>query len=102
MINNGFMCPNCGPVKESKAAVRNTMPVKICKLCAAIVKVWERPKNERAGRCLNCAGCNFETGLGKNKLKGHFIRLCRICEEVYDIDAERILKPGKEEFKWKK
>jgi hypothetical protein len=40
--------------------------------------------------------------MGKEKLKGHLIRLCRICGEEYDIDAEKILSPGKEELKWKK
>jgi len=101
MFNKGFMCSNCGPIQESKKRSIQKVQHDTCKQCDAIVNVWERPKNERAGRCTNCASCNFETGLGKNELKGHLIRLCRICAEEYDIDAEKVLKPGKEEFKWK-
>jgi transcription elongation factor Elf1 len=102
LINSGFMCPNCGPMKECSSKSIKKVAHLVCKRCEALVNKWERPLNERAGRCTNCAGCDFASSMGKDKLKGHLIRLCRICSEEYDIDAEKVLTPGKEEFKWKK
>lgn len=95
-FNQGFLCPNCGPVQDSKERSINKVKHPTCKTCEAIVSKWERPLNERAGRCGNCAAASFKSAI----VKGHLVRNCVTCQEVYDIDANKIIRKGKEEFRY--
>lgn len=95
-FNTGFLCPNCGPVPEAKDRSIRKVKHKCCKKCEAIVSPWQRPMNERAGRCGNCAYAAFTLAI----VKGRLVRCCKRCLEVMDADTQKILRKGKEEFKW--
>lgn len=97
-FNNGFICPNCGPVRESKERSINKIKFPTCKACMAVVTTWVRPLNERAGRCRNCAASGFKMAM----YKGDLIRNCKKCDEVYNIDTEKVIRQGKEEFKYER
>jgi hypothetical protein len=97
-FNQGWFCKECGPVKESKKRSIAKVQYDCCKDCGGIVTEWERPLNERAGRCRNCAASGFEMAIHK----GHLIRNCKTCNEVYDIDADKLIQKGKEEFKYER
>lgn len=97
MFNKGFLCPNCGPVQESKSKSIAKVQHNCCKECDAIVKVWERPLNERAGRCNNCAGAHF----GHRLENSYLIRICHNCNEEYNTDTRQVHKKGNEGLKWK-
>lgn len=98
MFNKGYLCINCGPVKESKKRSINKTQHDCCKECGAVVRTWERPLNERAGRCSNCAGGHFG-----QRLENHcLIRVCNICTEEYNTDTHKIVKPGRVELRYVK
>ncbi|QFR56283.1 hypothetical protein PPK15_gp70 [Bacillus phage 000TH010] len=93
-FNHGFMCPNCGPVPDSKKKTVNKVQHSACKRCDSIVKPWSRPMNERVGRCSTCGGASFSSAMGKNKLRGHILRKCKDCGEVFDTDTNAVLRKG--------
>lgn len=95
-FNKGFLCPNCGPVQESKKRSIAKVQYTCCKICDSIVSVWEKPINERSGHCGNCGKASF-----KSKIVNHNIhRECKNCFEVYDIDSEKVVKNGMEEKRY--
>lgn len=96
-FNHGFMCPNCGPIREAKKKTVNKVEYKACKSCDSIVKSWERPLNERTGRCSTCGAASFNAAMGKNNLRGHILRQCKDCGEVFDTDTMTVLRKGKME-----
>lgn len=91
-FNNGFKCPNCGPVQESKKKTIKKVQYTVCKICEAIVTPWQRPLNERAGRCGNCGNAHFELKIHNHEL----LRRCRHCDEVFNTDSGKVLRKGKE------
>lgn len=52
-----------------------------------------RPK--RAGICSNCENGSFTLGLGKNSLKGHLLRCCKLCGQIENPDTGQILRSGR-------
>lgn len=101
VFNKGFLCLECGPIEKAASKQINKAKHDVCPACGNIVRKWERPLNERDGRCYNCGHAHFKSAMGKNKLKGHLLRQCRKCNEVYDIDAEKILVKGEKEHAFK-
>ncbi|AKU43398.1 hypothetical protein CPT_Silence61 [Bacillus phage Silence] len=97
-FNKGFMCPECGPVPLNGSVVRSINKAKFnaCKVCASRVTPWERPLNERAGRCGNCAGTSFKSAIVKHQ----FLRCCNDCGQVLDVDSNKIIREGDQDKKW--
>ena len=92
-FNRGYICKDHGPME--KAITRNKRFV--CPLCTKDVKPWEKPIEERPGRCGLCGKSNFKSIVyrGKNKsLRGHILRGCLYCKEVLDSDTEKVIKKG--------
>lgn len=97
-FNRGWMCKECGPVEESKKRTINKVQWDCCKTCGGIVMAWERPLNERSGRCGNCANASFSSAM----VKGHLLRCCKVCKEVIDIDADcKIVRKGDKKHEYK-
>lgn len=93
IFNKGFMCKHCGPIKTAgKKAASKAMPARnVCPECAETVTPWERPMNERAGRCGNCANASFTSAFVKRQL----LRCCKLCNEVVNIDKNcEIVRKG--------
>lgn len=102
-FNQGWLCKECGPVKESKKRSINKTQYDCCKACGGIVTKWTRPMNERAGRCNNCGHAAFKLAMGKNKLAGRLLRCCTKCQEVVNTDDNnKILVKGNEAFKYER
>jgi hypothetical protein len=98
MFNQGWLCPECGPVPDSKKRSINKVQWDCCKACGAIVTRWERPLNERSGRCGNCANGSFELAVRKGRL----LRKCKKCNEVVDTDEEcKVKRKGDKEHAYK-
>lgn len=96
IFNKGWMCANCGPVQEVESKTKLKIKRTVCKTCDAVVTEWERPLNERPGRCSNCTHGSFELEL----VNGHIIRKCKKCDEISNAETGEILKQGKEELKY--
>lgn len=94
-FNQGWLCEKCGPVKESKKRTIQRIRRDCCKGCGGIVTPWERPLNERPGRCGNCANAGFKLAV----VKGQLLRNCKKCSEVINPETKKIIRKGKEEFK---
>jgi hypothetical protein len=94
-FNHGFMCALCGPIPKANKKTINKIPHNICPDCMQIVEVWERPENERPGRCSNCGYGSFKLAI----VKGHLLRNCKKCTQVFDTETEKIIREGKAEFK---
>jgi hypothetical protein len=92
-FNKGFYCSNCGPIPNSKKRSINKTQYDLCPNCDNIVTPWERPLNERTGRCSNCGNASFTLAI----VKHHLLRCCKRCKEVYDIDADKVIRKGEEE-----
>lgn len=101
MFNHGFYCTNCGPIEKAKERSINKVRHKTCNECGSIVTSWERPLNERVGRCANCAHGSFTLALGKGKLKGQLLRKCKHCGQVSNPDTNEILREGNKEHEYK-
>lgn len=97
-FNRGWMCQTCGPVKESKKRSISKAQFDCCKICNEVVTPWERPLNERSGHCGNCGHASFKLAL----VKHHLVRCCKRCDEVYNVDARKTIRQGKEALKWSK
>jgi hypothetical protein len=95
-FNQGWLCKECGPVPESKKRSIAKVKYDCCKVCGGIVTPWERPLNERTGRCGNCGHGAFTLALHK----GQLLRCCKQCIEVYNTDTHEVIRQGKEEFKY--
>lgn len=90
MFNQGHLCPNCGPVKESKKRSIAKVSHECCKECGAIVKAWESPLKERSGHCNNCGNASFKLRIFKHQL----LRKCKQCEMIFNIDTKENLGKG--------
>lgn len=95
-FNTGFMCKNCGPVKESTKRTIAKVQRDCCKVCSDPVTKWTRPLKERAGRCRNCANASFTMKVGKGKVRGQLIRKCKRCGQVDSVESGEVLEPGEE------
>jgi ribosomal protein S27AE len=102
-FNNGFECPKCGPIpikgvkKKSIAKTQYT----VCITCEHVVTPWTRPLNERIGCCGNCGAASFMAAVSKTDIKGvatkgDILRCCKLCQEVYNTDTEKVVRKGKE------
>ena len=85
-FNRGYICKDHGPME--KAITKNKRFV--CPLCTKDVKPWEKPLEERPGRCSFCTGASFKLAVYKHDI----LRCCKNCKEVYNVDKEKILKKG--------
>jgi DNA-directed RNA polymerase subunit RPC12/RpoP len=89
-FNRGFFCSNCGPIEKSSKNTIKKVQYDTCPACSLIVKKWERPLNERKGRCPNCAHGGFKLGMKK----GVMLRKCLKCGEITNPDTKEIVKEG--------
>lgn len=89
-FNKGFLCPTCGPIEKSKKRSIKKQQYDTCPECGQIVTVWERPLNERAGRCHNCGNASFTLAI----VKHHLLRCCKVCKEVFDTDTGKVIRKG--------
>ncbi|AHJ88651.1 hypothetical protein GBK2_53 [Geobacillus phage GBK2] len=89
-FNKGFLCPTCGPIEKSKKKTIKKVQYDTCPDCGNIVTPWERPLNERPGRCGNCGNAKFKLAM----VKGHLLRCCQHCSEVFDVDANKVIRKG--------
>lgn len=89
-FNRGWLCGTCGPIPKAKTSNINKIPHNLCPKCSTIVNEWERPLTERSGRCACCGHAHFELRMHKSQL----LRRCRNCNEVYNIDTEKIIRKG--------
>lgn len=92
-FNKGFLCPSCGPIPTAKKSSRNKVQFDVCLACSNVVSKWERPLNERAGRCGNCGGGAFTLAVWK----GDILRKCKTCDEVFNVDKNEVTRKGKKE-----
>lgn len=90
MFNRGFLCASCGPIEKASKKTIKKVQYDICPECGAIVKEWERPLNERPGRCGNCAGGSFKLAIHK----GQLLRCCKTCKEVINPDTGKVTRGG--------
>lgn len=97
MFNKGFKCPNCGPVESAKKKTINKVQYDTCPNCSSIVSKWDRPLNERDGRCGNCGNGAFTLALVKSQL----LRCCKVCKEVYNTDRNNIVREGDKQYEYK-
>lgn len=58
-------------------------------------KVEIKEREVKPGQCFNCLHGSFTSAM----VKGKYLRCCKRCLEVYDVDAEKIVRKGKVEFK---
>lgn len=97
-FNVGWLCKECGPVAESKKRSINKVQWDCCKDCGGIVTKWERPLNERDGRCGNCANAAFTSAI----VKGQLLRCCKTCNEVVNTDQDcKIVRKGDKRHEYK-
>lgn len=93
MFNQGFICSKCGPIPTAKNKTINKTQYQVCPDCSHVVHKWERPLNERSGRCGNCAKGSFTLALHKGRL----LRCCKECAEVKNTDTGEIIRKGAKE-----
>ena len=91
-FNRGFYCKECGPIETAKKKTINKVQHAICPECSGIVEEWERPLNERSGRCNSCGNADFELKIWKHQL----LRRCKECDGVFNTDTNEVLREGKE------
>lgn len=87
-INVGFKCKGCGEItdKPSKKGKRE-----VCPSCSADMIKWERPLNERPGRCTTCSrGDSFTLHI----VKGELLRYCNECKEWFDPTKNIVIRKG--------
>lgn len=96
MFNQGFLCRDCGPMEKATSKTINKVKHDICPMCSKVVTPWERPLNERPGRCSHCAYGSFTLAIVKSRL----IRCCKRCLQVDDADTGQVHRKGKENFKY--
>lgn len=71
-----------------KAGTRNKR--NICPLCSKDVEKWERPLEERPGRCATCSNASFKSAIYKHDI----LRCCKNCGEIYNIDKDQVIRKG--------
>jgi len=97
-MNRGFKCRDCGQVCEkAKEKTISKVKYKVCPHCSGLVDPWERPLNERPGRCINCAGGKFNLAM----VKGRMLRNCPGCGMVIDVDTKEVIREGNKEHEYK-
>jgi ssDNA-binding Zn-finger/Zn-ribbon topoisomerase 1 len=92
IFNRGYLCPQCGPIPAAKSRTIKKIAYKTCPGCERIVTEWERPLNERAGRCGNCGQAAFSLKV----VNGHIHRKCKneSCQTVFNVDLNVIVEGG--------
>lgn len=92
-FNKGFYCKDCGPIQKAKKRTIKKVQYNTCPTCHTIVDEWERPLNERDGRCGNCGYGSFKLAM----TKGRLLRMCKQCSEVVDTDNKnKVVRKGNE------
>lgn len=95
-FNNGFYCNKCGVFEKTVERQINKKKFPTCPTCASThFNKWSKPLNERPGRCGTCGGSQFKMAIYKHDL----LRCCKTCSEVFNIDKNKVKRPGKKEFK---
>ena len=95
-FNNGYVCSKCGVFKEPIQRQINKKKFPTCPTCAGTMfSKWSKPLNERPGRCGTCGGSEFKAAVYKHE----YLRYCKTCTEVYNVDKDFIKRKGKKEFK---
>lgn len=89
-FNNGFICSICGPIEKATSKTINKVQHNVCPVCLIIVLPWVRPLKDRAGRCHCCGSTKFKLAVHK----GHILRKCETCNEVYNTDTEKTIRKG--------
>lgn len=92
-FNTGFLCTACGPIEKAVSRTLNKSKVNVCPECQNVVRTWERPLNERDGRCRTCSGGGFTLKMQNREL----LRICKRCEEVYNTDTKMVVTRGVEQ-----
>lgn len=90
VFNIGWLCPNCGPIPDGKKRSLKKVQRMTCRTCESVVMPWQRPLNERSGRCNNCGYAAFQLAM----VKGYVIRKCKHCAEVYNVETKNRIRPG--------
>lgn len=85
-FNRGFSCSSCGIIPK---AVKKGQRV-VCPVCSLTVTPWEKPINERSGRCFRCSNGSFSLKFDK----GQLLRTCKKCGEKIDPDTGEIIIKG--------
>lgn len=83
MFNKGYLCQTCGPIPNAQKRTRKGLTVFTCQTCGQAVDEWERPLNERDGRCIKCGGASFTLKIDNH----HLLRICKSCGDIYDTDG---------------
>jgi hypothetical protein len=96
-FNRGFLCNVCGPIRTATSSTKNKVKRNVCPECQSVVSEWQRPKNERVGKCGCCANGSFTLAI----VKRHVLRCCDKCKEVLDTDTMQVVRKGSEDFKWR-
>jgi hypothetical protein len=95
VFNKGFYCAICGPIPRAAKKTIKKIPYNICPDCMSIVQLWDRPLNERDGRCGNCGNGSFTNAI----VKGQLLRCCKQCAEVVNTDKDcEIVRKGEVKF----
>lgn len=87
----GFECITCGWIGP-KAKTRSSKNVKYhaCQECGAPAKEWEKPLNQRPGRCPHCANAKFLLRIENHEL----IRTCEHCGEERNPETNERKRSG--------
>lgn len=91
MFNKGYLCQTCGPIPNAQKRTRKGVRVNICSNCGQMVTEWERPLNERVGRCGTCGHASFRLKMNN----GALLRVCENCNEVFDTWTEKAVEKGR-------
>ena len=95
-FNDGYMCRKCGIIEKLKKKTINKTEYQVCQVCEMQpIGKWSKPLNERPGRCGTCGEAAFKLAI----YKGDLLRCCKKCSEVFNIDKNKVKRPGKKEFK---
>lgn len=95
-FNEGYWCNKCGVFDKPKERKHKGKGILTCPTCAGtFYSKWTKPLNQRIGRCSNCGGSEFKSAIYKHDL----LRCCKTCSEVFNIDKNKVKRPGKKEFK---
>lgn len=100
-FNTGFKCIDCGPIQKATSKTIRKVQYNVCPTCSKVVSAWQRPLNERVGRCRHCAHGGFTQAMGKGKLKGKLLTQCKLCFQVANPDTGEILKQGDKKHEYK-
>jgi len=92
-LNHGYKCTRCNHIaKEPDKRKRGGKTVFHCPACEYpnTMQAWEKPLNERVGRCNLCGNGEFKLIIRK----GQWLRGCPECGEWIDPVTNEIIREG--------